>query len=600
MGEQYVDLFTAGAYALAGRLYAAVADASLAWVFYLLATAGMAFAIVQSALQRRPDLWLRHLAAVGLAAVLTLVPQRVELGDLTYGAPGQIEALFGTHTGAAPHLTYWIERLGATAAGALRSLTHRPAYLVVPGAAAQVADIVADPASLNDPQLKANLALWRRRVVPQILEENPALAQQVRAAGLESALQNPRPDAAVFVGAAAAADARAVRGLLAGSGLSLGGIVRSQSALLNQVADDAGADPWSAGATGDAASLRLVQAPPASVPRARSAATPAFDDALLRADSLVRDLHDQLPSADAGAAVTVGGVDALYDLIGRSILYSAGSTLARDDAARAAIGSLCQRSGDTLCRGAMAPLIGASTHLRVAEADRYNTRSWTTWLQQPIATTLLTITALLLSTLASLVVAVLPFALGVAKSMAILISLIGAWLLLWPGRARVALSWMVGPISFVSLWSVLFDLWSDLEPALTQIAWVIGAADDSSYSARRLMSIAISLGYMGLPSLALGVVYGESGRALYHASARLETALQMAWHTRGSIAAFARRWVVNSPLVRRWNQRAYRAVGMGALRRAGGPRKASVPPGAKSPPARARKPAPARGPADQG
>jgi hypothetical protein len=98
------------------------------------------------------------------------------------------------------------------------------------------------------------------------------------------------------------------------------------------------------------------------------------------------------------------------------------------------------------------------------------------------------------------------------------------------------------------------------------IAQAVAGSDESSFSASRLMSIAIALGYMGLPSLALGVVYGESGRALYHASARLETALLMAWHTRGSIVAFGKRWLVNSPMARRWNQRAYRAVGMGALR----------------------------------
>jgi len=71
---------------------------------------------------------------------------------------------------------------------------------------------------------------------------------------------------------------------------------------------------------------------------------------------------------------------------------------------------------------------------------------------------------------------------------------------------------------------------------------------------------------MGLPSLALGLIYGESGRALYHASARMETALLMAWHTRGSVLAMGKRWFVNSPMARRINQRAYRAIGIGTLR----------------------------------
>jgi hypothetical protein len=565
MGEQFIDLFTAGAYALVGRLYGAFSNARFGWIFYLLAAAGIVFAIVQSALERRPDLWLRHMAAVCLAAVITLSPRSVDITELTYAAPGQIEKIFGTHLGAAPHLTYWIERLGASAAVALRSLTHQNAFLAIPGVAAQVADITADPASINDRQLKANLEIWRRRIAPQLLAENAGLAQQIQDDGLVAALLNPTPLAAQFVGTSAAARAQAVQALLNSGNFALGRMVIAQSPLINQIAHDAGAQAWTPGANGDeAVSLLLTEAGAPDSARRLATSDPAYDDAMQKGDQLLSELRLQLPQAGASASVT--SVGQLYDLLGRSLLFSAGRRLSRDTAARATLGSLCQRAGDAACRSAMAPLVEASTKLRVVDADRYNSSSWATWVQQPITTTLLTLTSLMLATLSSLVLSVLPFALGVAKSMAILISVIGTWMLLWPGRERIALSWMVGPISFVSLWSVLFNIWSDLEPGLTQIATAVSDSYEGSYSARRLMSIAISLGYMGLPSLALGVVYGESGRALYHASARLENALLMAWHTRGAIAAFGRRWIVNSPMVRRWNQRAYRAIGMGPLR----------------------------------
>jgi hypothetical protein len=568
MGEQLIDLFTAGAYALAGRVYGALANPSLAWLFYLLAAGGIVFAIIESALEQRPDFWLRHLMAVSLAAVLTLAPRSIDISMLTYAAPGLVEKMFDTHFGAAPHLTYWIERLGAAAATGLRNLTHQQTCLAVPGVAAQVAEIAADTATINDPQLKANLEIWRRRIVPQMLIQDPDLAQQVEAAGLGPALLSPLPQAQQFVGAPSAARANAVTLLLARSQVKLPVIVAAQSTLLNQISQDAGANAWEVPSGVDGSVLISFASPRGALTARRmSMSDPAYDDALRQGDRVLQDMRSQLSSE--GTAVPVASADQLYDLLGRSVLYTAGSRLAADTAARAALGSLCQRAGVSVCSSAMAPLFDAAQKLRVPEADRYNSRGWTTWLQQPIATTLLTITSLMLSTLSTLVVSVLPFALGVAKSMAILISMVGTWLLLWPGRARIALSWMVGPISFVSLWSVLFNLWSDIEPSLTQIAAVVGDGDGGSFSARRLMSIAVSLGYLGLPSLALGIVYGESGRALYHASARLETALLMAWHTRGSIAAFGRRWIVNSPMVRRWNQRAYRAIGMGPLRSGG-------------------------------
>ena len=575
MGEQFIDLFTAGAYALAGRVYGATAGPTLAWLFYVLAAGGIVFAIVQGAVEQRPDYWIRHVAAVGLAAVLTLVPQSIDISLLTYASPGTIEKIFGTSTGAAPHITYWIERLGTDAALGLRMLTHQQPYLPVPGVAGQVAEIASDPATVADPQLKANLEIWRRRIVPQLLADNPTLAQQLADARLMAALIDPVAILPQFVGSAAAARAQTVQAVLSATGADLHAMVMAQSALINQIAHDAGAQPWDAGQASDhVVSIRFKQPYVANLPRRAGTSSEVFDDALQRGDLVLQDLRAPLPAAADGIAV--GSVDRLYDLLGRSVFYNAGSRLVQDASARAAIGSLCQRAGDLACRNAMAPLASAASKLRVPQDDRYNSISWTTVITQRFASTLLTITALLLTTLSSLVVSVLPFALGVAKAMAILISMIGPWMLLWPGRARIALSWMVGPISFVSLWGVLLNLWSDLEPSLMQIAAAVGNSDDGSFSASRLMSIAVALGYMGLPSLALGVVYGESGRALYHASARLETALLMAWHTRGSIVAFGRRWLVNSPMLRRWNQRAYRAVGMGPLRPSG-PRASSTP-----------------------
>lgn len=569
MGEQYIDLFAAGAYALVGRIFAALAQPGLSWLFYVLAAGGTVYAIFESALDQRPDAWLRHLAAVCLASFLTLMPQAIDLSQLTYGAPGQIEQLFGTRTGAAPHLTYWIERLGATAASDLRAFTHRQAVLPVPGVAAQVDEIVSDPATINDRQVKANLQIWRRRIVPQFLRDHPDLTQKLRDAGLIEALLDPRPTSQEFVGKHAADEANAVRTALASAQVDIRALVIAQSPMVNQIAQDAGAAAWIPGAAGTDTPTQIpfTETPGSATPRATQTNGSAYLDALRRADSVASDLRRQLPQA--GSPVAVSSMDQLYDLLGRSVLYSAGTSIMRDDASRAAIGSLCQRSGDTVCRGAMVPLIDASTRLHVPDADRYNTGSWTTWLQQPITTILLTITSLLLGALSTLVVSVLPFALGVAKAIAIVISTIGAWLLLWPGRGRIALSWMIGPISFVSLWSVLFNIWADIEPSLSQIASVVGGSENGSWSAGRAMSIAISLGYLGLPSLALGVIYGESGRAMYHASARLETALLMAWHTRGAILSFGRRWLVNSPLGRRWNQRAYRAVGLGTLRQSG-------------------------------
>jgi hypothetical protein len=66
--------------------------------------------------------------------------------------------------------------------------------------------------------------------------------------------------------------------------------------------------------------------------------------------------------------------------------------------------------------------------------------------------------------------------------------------------------------------------------------------------------------------VALSFLFGNALCALNHAGTRLETALLMAWRTRRTAVSFGRRWLTNSPLARRWNQRVYRAVGLGTLR----------------------------------
>jgi len=204
----------------------------------------------------------------------------------------------------------------------------------------------------------------------------------------------------------------------------------------------------------------------------------------------------------ANAWTEVTGSEQLHDLLGRSILYTAAISYLRDEPRLATLGSYCQRLGRAACRSAQAPLIQASAALRVPAADRYNTAGFTTWLKQPLATILLAVASLLLGALASLIVAVLPFLLGIAKAIAILMSSVGLWIMLWPGRFWDALSWMVLPVAFVALWSLLFNLWAEVETFLTVIASVVSHSDYGSFSAGRIMSIAISIGYLGLPAIA--------------------------------------------------------------------------------------------------
>jgi hypothetical protein len=561
MGEQYVDLFAAGAYALEGKLLQALAQPSVGWIFYVLAAAGIIVSVVQSALEGETQLWLRHLATVAVASVLVSMPHKIDLTALTYAAPGMIETMFGTRTGAAPHLTYIVERFGAAVAGRVRDLMHNQPTLAVPSIASQIEDLASDPAILDDPQLRANLQAWRDCIVPWLLSQRPDLSTSLRGANLLPALLNPAPSDENWVGHQVSGRAVALRTMLSTSGVDFAAAATDQSALLRQVTDAAGAEPWIVGAS--SVRIKMVLQPPPTIDPPATG-SPAYYDAVSRGAALAQAMIEQLPAANEPIEVT--RIEQLHDLIGRSILYVAGVRYMQEESRLAALGSYCQRLGDLACRTTQAPLIQASAALRVAATDRYNKAGFTTWLKQPLATVLLAVTSLLLGALASLVVAVLPFLLGVAKAVAILMSSVGMWLLLWPGRLRDAISWMVLPVAFVALWSVLFNLWVDVETFLTGIGSIVSHSEYGSFSAGRIMSIAVSVGYLGLPVVALSILSGNALRALNHAGARLETALLIAWRTRRTAISFGRRWLANSPLARRWNQRVYRSIGLGTLR----------------------------------
>jgi hypothetical protein len=576
MGEQYIDLFAAGAYALEAKLLQALAEPSMAWVFYVVAATGIIVSIVQSAIEGQAELWLRHLATVSVASVLILLPHRIDLAELTYAAPGRLETLFATRSGAAPHITYLVERFGTTVASQLRNFMHRQPTLVVPSIASQVRELTSDPAMLNDVQLKANLQIWRNCIVPRLLSEHPDLARMLREANLVPSLLNPAPSDETWVGSDISRAAMAVRAALSSTGSNFVATVSDESALLRQITDAAGADPWTVGTT--SVRIRLALEPPPTIDPP-AGGSPAYYDAVSRGSGLAQKMIEQM--SQANEAVEITRTEQLHDLLGRSILYVAAVRYLREESRLATLGSFCQRVGVAACSAAQTSLVEASASLRVPASDPYNAPTFTTWLKQPLATVLLAVASLLLGALSSLIVAVLPFLLGVAKAIAILTSTVGLWMMLWPGRLRDAISWMVLPVTFVALWSMLFNLWAEVETFLTAIASVVGHSDYGSLSAGRIMSIAISVGYLALPAIALSILSGNALRALNHAGARLETALLMAWRTRRAAMSFGRRWLANSPLARRWNQRVYRSVGLGTLRstRPAAPR-AKRPPGA--------------------
>jgi len=231
------------------------------------------------------------------------------------------------------------------------------------------------------------------------------------------------------------------------------------------------------------------------------------------------------------------------------------------------LGSLVQRIGNQQALLNQFTVYQQAENIYQPEVDQYNTFHFSTFFYQPISTVLLALGSGLVDSICKLVISIMPFCLGVAKALAILMSVIGVWMLLWPGRFMLAMQWMIGPIAFVGLWNIFFNIWSQIEGSLSAIASVVGGSPHGSWSAGRIMSLALSLGYLGLPTLARHILWGSAHAVLQHGGDQVPHTLQQGKMTAGYWGKSSYQWLRHSPAARRVMQRMYSTVGLGTLKR---------------------------------
>jgi len=128
------------------------------------------------------------------------------------------------------------------------------------------------------------------------------------------------------------------------------------------------------------------------------------------------------------------------------------------------------------------------------------------------------VVAALVRLLSGLVIAATPWAIGAAKIVALLLAIVGVFMLLIPNRLTLACEWMIGPITWVNLWHALFLLWWKASQFLDRVYDTLvfsTAIPDGGLGAASVLQLLSATGYIAVAIFAYHIVFARAGGGAY-------------------------------------------------------------------------------------
>ena len=512
-----------------------------AWMFLSLACLSGVWAVLRPFTDADPYALVRHLAALLIAAMLLYAPVRVDLVSTDGPAAAAGFASYDSAHGAALLPTHWADQLGLALERTIQSILIGAGQQALPLLADALQQASADPAAAQDPQTLLNQASWRVLLAALLLAE-PDFAAQLDAQGLREQAFNPSSGNPHYAGPQAQASQQ-VRQLLGQVQQHSPAQIACRNRILlaqlgaryraigwTSAADCAGADPGELifPAISPRTQAHMVASPPAPAP-GRGAGGGAADTLAQtqreRAAAILGALFSAHQS-DLGGAGRSGWAD-VYQAVGAGTLVSVAAQLGSQDSYRRLLGNSCIARGDTRCSLAFATS-SAAVELTANSGD-HNTggASWSeallSWLsgQTPgqgpialIAAAIAEIGSLVIKLFAQMSASLTPYALALARGLAVILAIPGVYLMLVPGRFRDACGWLVGPMVWVHLWTVLFLIWYPFETIATDAAAALPYLESPSavMAAHGVVRFAFATGYLSLPIIAWRITFGGLGR----------------------------------------------------------------------------------------
>jgi hypothetical protein len=529
------------------------------YLFMVLASLSIAWTIARPTyMDDKPGMVVGHILAVVVATVLFYGMKVVDLST-TIGSKLGGAALVA---GAAPLPTYWVDAIGQVATDMVkRAVTADPsgATLLVPMISHTVRNATADPSNLADKQAAANLSAWRL-IASAAMNADSTFAAKIRAQKLTDALMNPVVPDAAYVSTKDVAAGASVKALLAtlAPEASLPNLVCMNIAALSKITNEYGAGDWVPSSPdcislgGGSVSVPIVSA----VTRdgiARATSVGPFPDPKISAKATVG--ADTVRDLVTTNSIRTGASDfatpeQLYDSIGSGTLVSVAVQAAQDDGFKVLLGEQCQQKSAAVCKQSFSPAY-ASTAQAVSAQDETVTGPklgiWETIKGggvKVLAAMMGWLVSTVMNIFAALVAALTPFGLAMARTIAVVLSLIGIFVLLLPGRAKDGIILLIAPAAFANLWGIFFVAWWWIAERLFEWGnglWEMPAHFGDGIAAMAAIKFVVAVGYSVLPYFAWKIVSGQvhqlsAGRGMVGAlKPAAMLAMLQAYKTAGSV-----------------------------------------------------------------
>lgn len=523
MGSPILGAMAAMGYAFTKVLLVGLASSG-PWIFLVIATVSLGYSALKPISDSEaPYAFFRHLLAVCVAAILLASYTHVDLslvvGDrLATGVTGTVT------DGAAPLPTYAIDVVGTALTSTAKSIVAKPTDYLIPMLSNVVREATANPANLVDKQVAANLSMWRF-ISAAAMRADSSVAQAIQSKGLLNRLQNPVAMNDIYSGKKAVAEMSQIVSILdsAKDVATLGVLVCGNSSQLKTLADEFTGISWipdNACASPGGVTMSVVSSATTDVvAQAQSPGSFIDPNAASKAAKGASMMQKLISDNTAAASQThFSTMSEVFRALGAGALLSSAVQSAQDDSFKVMLGEQCNQKGDAACLGSFAPTYNTLGNV-VDNADHGQASSggfsWskiTDSIWKIIAGSIAYIVGAFMSIFAKLVASLMPFAIAMARSIAIVISVLGIYLLLLPSRVGDSIKWMIGPIAWVHVWSVLYLFWWKFSEFILdygeQLFWDASAFTGDGISSAAVIQFTAAVVYTALPVIAWAIVFG--------------------------------------------------------------------------------------------
>lgn len=537
MGQGVFDFFAGAGLGISGLLFGGI-NKNFVWLWMVLAAVGLLWAIIMSASDEDGIvLVLKQILCVIISSVCVFGYLRIDLAPYSYIAAGKLESALGRTQGGAMLPTYAVFRFGRAMMVDGRDLLAKGQTTSIPNVVIQADLLSTDEEVLDDKQLKANLAIWNQIVAPYILKQDPEIEEALGQAGLLPIFMTPIPSSGEYMGYNGQQAAK-VQEILATSKIGVAEMLCTLQSYIEATSSQFGGATWTSenGTCIDPAiRIRVASTPksPASIPKFFNRPPQAAWDqgrALIAAMITESGVDSQLQ--------TITSLGQLYEKIGQSGLYIAANNYASDSDKVIVLGTACDKMSTTnepnACAVTQSSLASAMGGVSASAGQAVQPQKKGFWdnvtggIAFAGAWLFTSVFRIIMAAFSAMTSTVIPYAIGIGILCSLLLSAIGPFILLWPKRFTTAMEWMIGPVSFVCLWGLLHNIWTELDTWIMLLVGQIGSIiSEDRLMGKNVAGIICSLGYLGMPFLSYTILFGSVGNAIAKTTGIAGTSVKM-------------------------------------------------------------------------